>query len=426
LEGSHTKASPRESIFGFFRNLDERFKVTVLAIGLYSWANDLPAKYNQLYITSLGANPLELGSLNSVSGVANSVISAPMGLLIDKYGAKRIMALGLTLAAIVALIYGCAFNWLMLIPAMILAPISFRMIFPIADIIFVDTIKPEGRGQAMGFSRTIWAIPSIFAPMTAAVIVTTFGGINPQGIRPLYLIQIFVVTSIILFIAVMLKNPPAQSVTRKYEPRMKNAGLIQDFKDLFRGEKWLKEWAIVISMWQIAMSISAPFVPLWMVEVKGADPYILGTMSMLGMVAAAILQFPMGKMADKIGRRKVYFLLRPFSYLGTFLLILAPNPWFLIPVGVLGAIGLMEGIGGVSFIPFITMYWEVVPAEKRGRWFGFTGIFNVLTVPAYLLGGYLWQIGLMELVLMLPVLVEMIAVIPIIIKVPDTLGLSKQ
>lgn len=361
-----------------------------------------------------------------MSGVANSVISAPMGRLIEKYGVKKVMVLGLSLAAIVALIYGCSFNWLVLIPAMILAPISFRMIFPIADIIFVDTNRPEGRGQAMGFSRTIWAIPSILAPMTAAVIVTTFGGINPQGIRPLYLIQIFVITSIILFIALTLKNPRAQSVTQKHEPRMKNASLIQDFKELFRGEMWLREWAIAISVWQIAMSISAPFVPLWMVEVKGADPYILGAMSTLGMVAAAILQFPMGKMADKIGRRKVYFLLRPFSYLGTFLLILAPNPWFLIPVGVLGAIGLVEGIGGVSFIPFITMYWEVVPAEKRGRWFGFTGIFNFLTVPAYVLGGFLWQIGLMELVLVLPVLIEVVAVIPIIMKVPDTLGLSKQ
>ena len=243
-----------------------------------------------------------------MSGVANSVISAPMGRLIDKYGVKRVMVLGLSLAAIVALIYGCSFNWLMLIPAMILAPISFRMIFPIADIIFVDTNRPEGRGQAMGLSRTIWAIPSILAPMTAAIIVTTFGGINPQGIRPLYLIQIFVITSIILFIALTLKNPRAQSVTQKHEPRMKNASLIQDFKELFRGEMWLREWAIAISVWQIAMSISAPFVPLWMVEVKGADPYILGAMSTLGMVAAAILQFPMGKMADKIGRRKVYFL----------------------------------------------------------------------------------------------------------------------
>lgn len=420
------KVSIRSIVSGFLNNLDRRFKVMLVAIGMYSWANDLPAKYNQLYVTALGANPVELGSLNSMSGVVNSVISAPMGWFIDKYGVKRLIILGLLFSAFASAIYCYAANWLILIPAMILAPISFRMIFPLTDIIFVESIKPEGRAQAMGFSRTIWAIPSTLAPMMAAIIVTTFGGISTHGIRPLYTVQMFLITLIILFVALMLKNPPHQPVNQRSEPRSRNPELIRGFKEMFRGERWLTEWTIAISLWQIAMSISMPFVPLWMVDVKGANPYVLGTMSTLGMAIAALLQIPMGRMADKIGRKKVYFLLRPFSYIGTVLLVLAPNPMFLILVGVLGAIGLMEGIGGVSFISFITMYWEVVPAEKRGRWFGFTGIFNVFTVPGLILAGFLWEIGLMELVLLLPVLIEVLAVIPIMLRVPDTLGRSEQ
>jgi len=416
------KAGRFRIISDFFRNLDRRFKVMLVAIGLYSWANDLPAKYSQLYVTGLGANPLELGSLNSLSGVANSIVSVPMGRFIDKHGVKRVIVSGLLLSAIVSAMYGWAGNWLMLIPAVILAPVSFRMIFPLADIIFVDTIKPEGRGQAMGLSRSIWAIPTVLAPVTAAIVVTAFGGINTRGIRPLYTFQLFSISLVVLFVALMLKNPPAQSITKRSEHDLGKTRFIQDFKELLRGEKWLKEWTIAMSLWQIAMSISMPFIPLWMVDVKGADPYILGTMSTLGIAISALLQIPMGKMADKIGRKKVYFLLRPFSYLGTLLLVLAPSPGFLIPVGVIGAIGLVEGIGGVSFIPFITMYWELVPAEKRGRWFGFTGIFNILTVPASILGGFLWQLGLMELVLLLPVLIELLAVIPIMMMVPDTLG----
>jgi len=67
------------------------------------------------------------------------------------------------------------------------------------------------------------------------------------------------------------------------------------------------------------------------------------------------------------------------------------------------------------------MYWETVPAEKRGRWFGFTGVFNILAVPASILGGLMWQAGLMELVLILPVLIEVLIVIPLLIRIPDTL-----
>jgi len=85
----------------------------------------------------------------------------------------------------------------------------------------------------------------------------------------------------------------------------------------------------------------------------------------------------------------------------------------------------MDGMAGVSFIPFITMYWEAVPAEKRGRWFGFTGIFNIFAVPASMLGGFLWQVGLKEWVLLLPVLIEVSSIVPILMRIPDTLGRPK-
>jgi MFS family permease len=162
-----------------------------------------------------------------------------------------------------------------------------------------------------------------------------------------------------------------------------------------------------------------------MVNVKGADPYILGIMSTLSMGISTFIQMPVGRLADKIGRKKAYYVLRPLSYLGTLILIFTPAPNFLIIAGILGAMGLMEGIGILSSIPFMTMYWEMVPAEKRGRWFGFTGIFNTLmTIPAFMLGGLLWEMGMMELVIILPVFIEMLVVIPILSRIPDTLGRS--
>ncbi|MFQ6094569.1 MAG: MFS transporter [Candidatus Bathyarchaeia archaeon] len=409
----------------FFRTLDSRFKVMLVAVGLYSWIRGLPSQYNQLYASALGANPVELGSLESIGGVANSIISAPTGWFIDKYGVKRVIIFGFILSAIVSGIYSAAVDWWMLIPAIILAQISMRMIVPLTDIIFIGTTKPRERALAMGFSRTVWAIPNVFAPMTAAVIVAIFGGINVQGIRPLYVIQLASIAFVILFVAFLLKASSTRPIVDKDGSTM-SIGIIEDFKDLFKGVKWLKHWTVIISAWRLGMSAAIPFIPLWMVNVKGADPYILGLMGTIGIITSALLQIPAGKLADRIGRKRVFLLLRPFAYLGTILLILAPSPEFLIPVGALGVAGMMimGGIGNVSFVPFITMYWEMVPAEKRGRWFGFTGIFNILIVPASILGGLMWQAGLMELVLFLPVLVEVLIVVPMLAIIPDTLSRS--
>jgi len=411
-----------KALLSFFRGLDRRFKVMLVAIGFYSWTNSLPSQYNQLYATALGANPVELGSLNSVGSLVNSVISAPTGWFIDRYGVKKIIIFGLALSAVVSGIYGYAVNWWMLIPAIILTQISMRLIMPLTDIIIVGTTKPGERSLAMGFSRTIWAIPSIFAPMIASMVVSYFGGINAQGIRPLYFIQFATIIFVILFISIMLKPLPAYSSAKKFRSKLnsKKISFIEDFKEVIKSEKWLKHWAIIMSLRQFGMNVAMPFIPLWMVQVKGADPYILGVLGTLSIVTSALLQIPMGRLADKIGRKKVFLILRPFSYLGNILLILAPSPEVLILLGVLGAIGLMGGIGGVSFIPFITMYWESVSAEKRGRLFGFTGIFSIFAVFASMLGGFLWQAGQMELVLLLPVLIEVLVSIPILMRIPDT------
>jgi MFS family permease len=418
------KINIKESFSGFMKAFDRRSRVMLAAIGLYNFAAGLPSKYAQLYIAALGADALELGSLYSIGQLVYCVVSAPLGWFVDKHGLKRAIILGLIFSATVSAIYGYSSNWVMLIPAMILAQISFYMVYSLPDMIIVESAKPEVRAQSIGFARTIATIPSIITPILASIIVITFGGINAQGIRPLYLIQMVLTLLIALFLGFMMKAPRDQPVEKK-EPEPKSMNLIGDFKELFKGEKWLKEWTILMSVWYFASAFSVSYVPFWMVDVKGADPYILGIMSTISMAISTFLQVPIGKLADKIGRKKAYYVLRPVSYIGTFLLILAPTPSFLIIVGILGAMGWMEGIGILSATPFMTMYWELVPKEKRGRWFGFTGIFNTLmTIPAFMLGGFLWQMGQMELVILLPVFIEMLVVLPLLNRIPDTLGRS--
>jgi len=110
---------------------------------------------------------------------------------------------------------------------------------------------------------------------------------------------------------------------------------------------------------------------------------------------------------------------------GTVLMILVPRPECLILVGILGAVALVKGeeggIGGVSQTPFVTMFWEMVPQEKRGRWFGIEGLMNVATIPASLLGGFLWQQGLRIEVMVIPIILELLVVMPLLASIPDTL-----
>jgi MFS family permease len=402
----------------FFKELDGRVKVPIAGTGIYYWTQRLTTQYIQLYAMDLGANAFEIGVLNSVAAALSSIVTIPLGWAIEKFSVKRVMLLGFACAAISACFFSLAIDWWMLIPAFLIGSKLVR-IYPLTDIIFVSATKPQIRASVMSLSRVVWGILNIFAPITAALIVVEYGGINAQGIRPLFYIQLMLTTFVFLFIAREL--PPLSSQTGI---ERKKSEFFQGYHDFFKGEKWLKRWIVLRSIRQFGINLAMPFVPLWMVNVKGANPYILGVIGTTSVITSLVLQIPMGKKADKIGRKKVYFMLRPVSYAGTLLLILSPRPEYLILVGLLGAIaigGEGGGVGGVSHISFITMFWEMVPQEKMGRWFGLEGIMFISTVPATILGGILWQKGFMTEVLLLPIILEILVVMPILATVPDTL-----
>jgi len=188
---------------------------------------------------------------------------------------------------------------------------------------------------------------------------------------------------------------------------------------------WLAMFFVFLE-WTFGMT----FVPVFLQEdmdlTFGQAQSWTGLLMALPSLAMFVATPLWGTYSDRIGRKKTFLLLRPFSWLAELLLIVAPRPEALILVGVLGGNvsggGEGGGIGGVSFIPNITMEWEMVPEAKRGRWHGILGLCRVLAFPAAILGGLLWQQGFKVEILLLPILLEAAVAVPILLTIPETLG----
>jgi MFS family permease len=416
-----------ESAATFFRSIDRRIRVLFVFLGIHLWHRDLPAQYNQLYATALGANPVELGSLDSVGSIASSLISVPSGLIADRFGAKKVILIGLAMSALVSALYSLASSWWILIPAIILYGVCQRLVMPYVDVLFINYSKPQQRSMVMSLSRTLWAIPRLVTSVVAAIIVTYFGGVNAEGIRPLYFIQLVLGTFVFLAIAIWLA--PATNSNehnaRIQRNRSDHGGVIADFREVFAGEPWLKRWLVIMILRNVGMRLAMPFTPLWIVDVKGADPYILGLMGLGNTLVGLLLQLPVGRLADRIGRKRAFYLFRPFVYIGTLLLVFTPKTEYLIIVGMLGYIGLVGGgggggLGGVSFVPLITMNFELVSEEKRGRWLGLLGFCGIVSFPISIIGGFMWYQGFMMEVLLIPIVLDVIAIL-LMRTIPDTL-----
>jgi MFS family permease len=407
--------------------LDERVRAAIVGTGVHSWGQRLTSQYNLLYAAGLGASAVELGLLNSIAGAVGALASVPLGWATERYSVRRVLLLGYAFGAVASLIYAVAGAWWMLIPAFILGGRLVR-IMPLTDIIFISATGPEERTGVMSLSRVVWGAINVFAPLAAGLVVAHFGGINTRGIRPLYYIQLALTVLVFLFMFKALK--PLPGGVRDAGVSSSKGSLLEDYREFFRGERWLKRWVLLRLVMQFGTNMALPFVPLWLVEIKGATPQMLGLMGTVGVVVSLLFQIPAGRLSDRIGRKKVYFLLRPVAYLGTVLLVLSPRPEYLVLVGLLGAIALGGGGGGglssVGFTPFITMFWEMVPHEKRGRWFGVEGLLNISTIPASLVGGLLWERGFMVEVLLFPVLLELLIVLPLLASIPETLVPSEN
>ena len=407
--------------------LDERVRAAIVGTGVHSWGQRLTSQYNLLYAAGLGASAVELGLLNSIAGAVGALASVPLGWATERYSVRRVLLLGYALGAVASLIYAVAGAWWMLIPAFILGGRLVR-IMPLTDIIFISATGPEERTGVMSLSRVVWGTINVFAPLAAGLTVAHFGGINTRGIRPLYYIQLALTVLVFFFMLRALK--PLPGGVRDADVSSSKGSLLEDYREFFRGERWLKRWVLLRLVMQFGTNMALPFVPLWLVEIKGATPQMLGLMGTVGVVVSLLFQIPAGRLADRIGRKKVFFLLRPVAYLGTALLVLSPGPGYLVLVGLLGAIALGGGGGGglssVGFTPFITMFWEMVPHEKRGRWFGVEGLLNISTIPASLVGGLLWARGFMVEVLLFPVLLELLVVLPLLASIPETLVPSEN
>jgi MFS family permease len=127
----------------------------------------------------------------------------------------------------------------------------------------------------------------------------------------------------------------------------------------------------------------------------------------------------LGRLADKIGRKKVIYLLSPLWYASYLLLVYACNAFTLILAGAFQAFYLISS--GVTN----AMTLELVPVKQMGKWSGLIGLVRgLVTVPAPLLGGLIWDHLSPMYVFLIPIGVDVLLKLPMLATVPETLDNS--
>jgi len=92
----------------FIRRQKRAFKVNIVRNVIQYFSLGLTYQYQSVYISELGASAMEIGYVNSVGGLASTLITLPVGWLADRYGIKRMFLTALPLMALGYAVFGLA------------------------------------------------------------------------------------------------------------------------------------------------------------------------------------------------------------------------------------------------------------------------------------------------------------------------------
>jgi MFS family permease len=341
-----------------------------------SFALNLFSPLWPIYIkNSLNASMTELGFVFSASNAVAASMQILSGFLSDKYGRKRLHALGTLLAAFPPLMYALAKNWTDLIPWAMLSGFAIGLYLPIRWAIVADDSSPENMASAYSWTNISWLVGSTVAPFVGGVAADLLGIRFPFFACFILILAIFPLT---LLMKETRRKPQAKADSSKDTKASINDGYLLTI--------------VLFSLINIAqglgIGVTGPVISVFAASTFSVDYTFIGILYGIGFgVASIIVQIPGSKCSDLYDRRKVMSV--------TFL---ASAPFFLLfaysqnTLELILFMFLSNAMLNLPWAAFQTLMMEATPPSKWGLVNGVSATtFWIGLMMGNALSGILWD-----------------------------------
>jgi MFS family permease len=403
---------------GFVRRQTHDFKLMLGRRALHGLASGLTAQYNSIYATLLGADPVQLGSLQSVGNAIGALAALPAGWFIDYYSLKKVFLLGTALLAASRLLYFVAPHWAWLYAAIILFYLGLRITCTACTVTCAGELPNEERATGRGLCRTLASPVAIVTPLLAAWLVSQFGGLSVGGLRPLYMIQALIFVGIFALLWTQLSSSHTSSAPSD------GHHILSSFLQIFKHGPDVTRLVLVMGLMEVPWTLAQPFMPVYAHEFKGANEFVLSGISMAITIVPMLASIPLGRLADRYGRKKLLFAVAPLAYAANLCLVFAPatGMW---TVPSLLFYGVFFGFNSISMALTSSMTAEIMPKDQMGRWIGIVSLFRgLLGIPAPLVGGLIWEHIGPAYVFFAAIAIDALLRLPLLASISETLHLS--
>jgi len=349
----------------------------IFFLGLISFFTDISTEMVYplipLYLMSMGATPALMGIIEGIAESLASLLKVYSGYLTDKFQKKKAIAfLGYSTGIFYKLVLIFATSWVGILGARAVDRIGKGIRTSPRDVMVSESVDKENMGKAFGLHKALDMLGSAIGILITYFIIRSFSG--DYDYKNLFAISIIpAILGLCMFFFITQKNVPAP--VKKREPFWKNVSKV---------DGQLKLYLLVVFIFTLGNSSNAFL--LLRAKSVGFDDVNVILLYFVYILVASILAMPLGRLSDKVGRKKLLvpgYIAFALCYLG---FGFADSSEGIIAMFVLYGVytAMITGVER-AFVA------EASPQELKGTMLGLhSTIAGVALLPASVIAGVLW------------------------------------
>lgn len=341
-----------------------------------------------VYVDLLGGGGLEVGILFSSFVFTRALLATPFGNLSDRLGRKNIILVGSVMYAVLALLFTVPDTWFGLIFVRAGQGVASAMVWPVSEALVIDSTPASKRGASMAKIVMASNLGFVIGPFVGGALFIfasqSLGYADSDAYKfPFYFTAaIALVGSVLTWLYVTDAKAPEENKTA-----LSLRGL---FSPPGVPPEQLRNLRILYLNAAIEGFSFAGIGPLMVLFLDFRFELDAGTIAILiglSMGLGALVAFPSGRYADKVGK-KIMFVVG--GYAAFIAIILIPFSHALLVIVLLLAARSMAF--QVSSPALRALQADIVPERLRGRLIGLLeSMMNMGSVVGAPLGGFLWD-----------------------------------
>lgn len=353
--------------------------INVVLLGLASFFSDLSDEMVYpvipLYLVNIfGATPALVGIIEGIAESLASILKVLGGFIVDRYNRKKLLMFAGYFGGLVykaALFFSA--SWVGILGARSVDRLGKGLRSAPRDVLVCESAPKEELGKAFGLHRAMNMAGSAIGILVSFFLVNSAKGAFDYK-------RLFIISAIPSVTGLMILN----FVKEKKLPRggEKRENFFKNFKKL---DTRLKLLLLIAFLFTLGNSSNAFM--LLRAQNRGFSPSHVILLYFIYNVSATILALPLGKLSDKIGRKKVVILdyaVFAFVYFG---FALAQNKATVTAMFI--AYGAYTAMTPGVERAFIS---EISPDEFKGTMLGMhSSLSGIALLPASAIAGLLWD-----------------------------------